>query len=301
MRGIVSDIQKFSLHDGPGIRTTIFLKGCPLSCQWCHNPESISSLPELMRAMNKCIGCGSCYSVCPTGALLKKQKNIVYCRNLCCHCFSCVSVCPSGALSIAGKEMEAEAVVNCAMADVDYYYTSGGGITLSGGDPVVQCDFSTELLRRFKERGVHTAMESTLNADTNAVDRLAEYLDMLFFDIKLFDEKKSIRYTGVSSKKTLTHVKRLSRYGIAMIARTPLIPGITDDEKNIAAIAKWLHANVPTARYQLLNYNPMAKAKWENIGLSYPLGTLEPLSAQRMSELCAVANKQGVCCFWEQE
>lgn len=301
MRGIVSDIQKFSLHDGPGIRTTIFLKGCTLHCQWCHNPEAISLRPELMRAMNKCINCGACAAFCPTGAMSIGANGIAYDRQLCRQCFACVQVCPSGALTIAGKEMEAEEVVACAMADKDYYEASGGGVTLSGGDPVMQSAFAAELLRLFHEKGVHTAVESALNADDAAVDRLTEHLDLLFFDMKLLDEEQHIRYTGASNRTALAHVKRLAERGLPMVARTPLIPGVTDTEENIAAIAAWLHQNAPKARYQLLNYNPMAQAKWENIGLSYPLGTQKPLSAQRLDELCALAREQGVDCFWEQE
>ena len=301
MRGIVSDIQKFSLHDGPGIRTTIFLKGCTLHCQWCHNPEAIALKPELMRAMNKCIGCGACVAVCPTGAITREDDGLAYHRALCRNCFACVRACPSAALSIVGTEMEAEDVVACAMADRDYYESSGGGITLSGGDPVMQSEFAAELLRLFHEKGVHTAMESALNADEAAVDRLTEHLDLLFFDVKLLDEKQHLQYTGASNRTALAHVKRLSQRGLAMVARTPLIPGVTDTVENVTAIAAWLHENAPQARYQLLNYNPMAEAKWENIGLSYPIGKQKPLSAQQLDELCAAACEQGVDCFWEQE
>lgn len=301
MRGIISDIQKFSLHDGPGIRTTIFLKGCTLHCQWCHNPESIALKPELMRATNKCIGCGACLKACSFGALTKGDDGIIYNRDLCQRCFKCVKACPSGALTIAGTEMEAQEVVDCAMADIDYYRASGGGITLSGGDPVFQSDFSCELLQLFQKAGVHTAMESALNAPWETVEKLAKHLDLLFFDMKLIDAEQHMRYTGVSNEQILDNVKRLSAAGISMAAHVPLIPGITDTDENISGIAEWLAKHAPGTSMQLLNYNPIAQAKWENIGLCYPLGKLGRLSAKRLDALCGIARGKGVDCFWEQE
>ena len=234
MKGKVSDIQRFSLHDGAGIRTTVFLTGCPLRCIWCHNPESIS---------------------------------------------------------LSGSDMDAEEVVRIAAADLPYYEASGGGVTLSGGEPTVQWEFAREVLRGLKEKGIHNAIETSLSAGYEALEPLLPYLDVLYCDIKLLNAEEHLKYTGHSNEDILAGIAKLAGSGKQIIIHTPLIPGITDSEENIAGIARWIQEHVPEASYELLNYNPLAEGKWQKLGKEYVPGKLQMLSKGRMEELNALVRR----------
>lgn len=272
MNGIVTDIQKFSLHDGDGIRTTVFLKGCNMHCVWCHNPETISIVPQEAYYKEKCIGCGHCKDYCPTGARV-----------------------------MIGKERSAESVFDEVISDYDYYKNSGGGITISGGEPLLQAEFTAEILRLCREAGIGTAIESNLSLPSDRLEIVLPFLDMLFFDMKIFNEENHIKYTGVSNKQVLANALKVDGYGIPFVARTPLIPGITDSDDNISEIAGFLSSLKNLKYYELLNYNVLAPSKYELIGKEYELGKKERLTESRVKELAVIAENNGVKVLYGQE
>lgn len=293
MDAMISDIQKFSLHDGPGIRTTVFFKGCNMHCVWCHNPETFSMKPDLLFYSSKCIGCGACYNVCKTGALTKESQRL-YRKDLCIRCGACVEVCAPGALKMAGQKMTVDVVMNVIREDADYYKSSGGGVTLSGGEVLLQADFARELLKKCKEEGISTAIESNMSGSFENVEKLLPYLDRIYCDIKIFDDINHMRYTGVSNKNILENIAALRQYDIPLVIRTPLIPGITDSPDNITAIAQWIRSNARIECYELLNYNPLAQAKAEELGIVYAPGTLKRKTRQELEELVSLAAKEGI-------
>ena len=248
--GMVSDIQKFSLHDGPGIRTVVFLKGCNMRCVWCHNPEAIGYGRFLAFYPGKCILCGACYDACGTGALTQVFDNSLpplsrrrFDRARCTACGTCVQVCAPQALKLIGREMTARDVLEKVMEDRPYYEASGGGVTLSGGEPLAQAEFSAEILQMCRDEGMDTAIETNLSFPQRVVEKLLPFLDRIFCDLKLLDDAEHIRTTGVSNATVLENLKWLSETGIPLTVRTPLIPGITDSDGNIRGIAAWLRAN----------------------------------------------------------
>lgn len=270
--GIVTDIQKFSLHDGDGIRTTVFLKGCNMRCTWCHNPETISPEPQMIYYKEKCIGCGHCKDYCPTGAR-----------------------------KLIGDERSAQSIFEEIASDIDYYRNSGGGITVSGGEPLMQADFTAEILRLCKEGGIKTAVESNLSFPFTSLEKLIPYLDCIFFDMKLFDEQEHIKHTGISNKRVKENALHLNDYSIPMVMRTPLIPSITDYDENIRNIGEFGSELKNLCYYELLNYNVLAESKYEMVGQNYTLHEARPLSAQRVSELAHIAGKSGIKVVWGQE
>ena len=246
MSGIVFDIKEFSLNDGPGIRTTVFLKGCPLRCVWCHNPEGLSTHPELFAAS----GCRSC-GLCRRG-----------CEHEDCKPYGrCLHVCPQGLLRVAGKEWEADELAGKLLAQADFLTKNGGGITLSGGEPLYQADFCAELLSRLHGR-VHTAIETSGYADADTYRRVTALCDLVLMDIKLADGEAHRRHTGVDNKQILENAAYLQSSGIAHVFRTPLIPGITDTEDNLAAI----QGLVGDSPWETLPYNELAAAKYAGVG-----------------------------------
>lgn len=291
-KGIISDIQKFSLHDGPGIRTTVFFKGCPLRCIWCHNPEAVGFTPFLRFQPKKCIGCGACYDVCGTGALRMENGERLYDKARCKSCFACVKACPANALTVVGREIEAKAVVEEVLPDRPYYETSGGGVTLSGGEPTAQPGFALEILQLLKKEGIHTAIETSMCTGFRGIEPLLPWLDLIYCDIKLLDNDAHIKYVGAGNKDILDGIEKLAKTGKQVVIRTPLIPGITDSDENIRGIAAWIREHAPGAEYELLNYNPLAESKWDEIGDTYLVGSQKMLSDERMKELRALVHQE---------
>ena len=292
--GMVSDSQRFSLHDGPGIRTTIYLKGCNMTCIWCHNPESIDIEPEIAFYKTKCISCESCYQVCPTKAIELKDGAHHYDKSKCQRCYSCIEVCPSGALTLIGREMSVDEVFEIILADKPYYKASGGGMTLSGGEPLLQTDFALELLKKCREADIDTAIETNMSLPFGRIEKLLPYLNRIFCDIKCMNDVVHKKTTSVSNTRVLDNIRRLASYDVTLVIRTPLIPGITDSDENIEGIAAWIKKNANVQYYEMLNYNVFAKVKYENILKEYSLGDLKPLSTDRLSELKSIAEEQGV-------
>lgn len=239
----VFDIQRFSIHDGPGIRTTVFLKGCPLHCIWCHNPESLSADPDLFYHEKNCIGCGACAAVCPQGCHIVTDAGHLFERENCVHCGKCAEACPAGALEVSGQQMPADAVLREVLKDRPFYKETGG-MTLSGGEPLYQADFAAALLKAAKAEGLHTAVETSGFGPEAALRKLMPYTDLFLFDIKETDEARHRTYTGAGCEEILRNLCLLDRENKEIILRCPVIPGCNDREDHfraIAALANTLH------------------------------------------------------------
>jgi pyruvate formate lyase activating enzyme len=273
---LILEIKGNSLDDGPGIRSVVFFKGCPLSCVWCHNPESKDPGLEVSFDDKACIGCDTCLDICKEKALSRKDPHFID-RSRCTLCLDCTDACPSGALSRVGLEMSLDDIVKKGLADKPFFDNSGGGVTLSGGEPAMFMDFTSALLRKFKDAGIHTLMETCGLFDFNAFEKkVLPYVDAIYFDIKLFDTQEHRRYCGMPNEKILKNFELLidaaSRGNKVVLPRTPLIPGITDTEANIHAIALYLKG-LGIHRADILSYNPLWFEKCSKIGLDTPFQT----------------------------
>jgi pyruvate formate lyase activating enzyme len=270
--GIVFDIQHYAVHDGPGIRTLVFLKGCPLGCVWCCNPESQAHRPELRRIPSRCQACLRCAGVCPAGAVEQKDGAVRFDRATCARCDSlaCVDACCSQALSVAGERMDADAVVARVAADREFYDNSGGGVTFSGGEPFAQPDFLTGLLEGCRSLGIRTAVETCGHVETRALVGAEPLVDLFLFDLKLAEGGRHRLLTGVDNRRILDNLAALASVGPAKIAlRVPLIPGFTDDRPNLLGIAAIARAH-GVANVHLQPYHPLGIDKYEQFGLPAP-------------------------------
>ncbi len=294
MKTLVTDIQRFSLSDGEGIRTTVFLKGCNMKCAWCHNPETISSHPELMFYRTKCIGCGKCFEVCPTGAHQLVHGEHVINREACISCGKCTEVCYAEALATCGKEMTVEEIVKEVVQDKKYYDNSGGGVTISGGEVLCNLDFSRELAIECNKAGIAVAIETNLSFPFEKIKPLLTELSMVMCDIKLFDDGKHKEYTGISNKTILENVRKLDELSIPFIVRTPLIPGVTDSRENISAIAEYLRSLKNLVRYELLNFNPLGEAKYRGLDRDNSFESVRPLQEDSLEALRRIVESHGV-------
>jgi pyruvate formate lyase activating enzyme len=270
---LILDIKGNSLDDGPGIRSVVFYKGCPLSCVWCHNPESKKAAVEISFEAKTCINCGACREVCPKNALACDNPFYVD-RRICDLCFLCVDACPSGALDKIGTLMSINDIVKKILPDKPFFDTSGGGVTLSGGEPTLFMDFTSGLLMSLKQNSIHTLLETCGFFDIQKfIDKLYPYLDAIYFDIKIIDDEAHKKYCGVSNEKILNNFRQLFRKtaddGKMLLPRIPLIPNITDTESNIQEIALFLKSmNINEAA--LLAYNPLWHEKSDKVGVNDP-------------------------------
>ena len=264
MNGKIFNIQRFSTSDGPGIRTVVFLKGCPLSCVWCHNPESKSNFPEIFYNPMKCMNCRICEKECSNNQHIFSDSHI-FLRDSCEKCGKCTLLCPTGALEICGKDITDEEVINEVLRDKDFYMQSGGGITLSGGEPLMQYEFSLEILKKSKEAGLHTAIE-TSGYRLNGVSEISRYTDLWLYDIKLISENEHIKYTGVSNKIIMENLFFLDSIGADIILRCPLIPEINLKEEHFDGIADIVNnlKNIKAINFEL--YHPLGIDKAIRIG-----------------------------------
>lgn len=268
---LVLEIKGNSLDDGPGIRSVVFFKGCPLDCVWCHNPESKKRTPELSFDAGVCVGCDACIDSCPEGALKRRKKAFIN-REKCTLCFKCIDVCPSGALSRAGREMTARDILETIIRDKSFYDSSGGGITLSGGEPTLNIDLLSEVAAGAQKKNIHVLLETCgLFSFDPFIEKVYPNLDEIFFDIKIFDEERHKKYCGATNKTILRNFSLLHEKflhgGIPVLPRTPLVPGITDGAENLKAIADFLIAN-NVSRASLLDYNPLWHEKNIKIGVN---------------------------------
>ncbi len=267
--GIVFDIKRFAIHDGGGIRSTLFTKGCPLRCPWCHNPEGISVDIQLLWLSSVCVRCGECLKTCPRKALEMVGQKVMINHDLCNRCGQCVAQCPALALKLDGRHTSPDEIVEELLKDEVFFTTSDGGVTISGGDPLYQNAFNLEVLKRLKEKGIHTTIETSLYGKEADVLELLPYIDKFYVDIKIFDDAKHKKIIGVSNVRILENFKRLVERNVDMIVRIPIIPGYTDDDENLENIADFVFSYDPYMEIELLNYNPLAINKYLTMNQTY--------------------------------
>lgn len=289
--GVVFDVKRFSIHDGPGIRTTVFLKGCPLTCSWCHNPESQASAPELMLRQNRCIHCSACVDACARGAITWRDGAPHTDTDLCTLCGACVEVCYAEARQMVGQTMTVAEVMHRVERDVAFYDESGGGVTFSGGEPLLQADFLLALLEACQARGIHTAVDTSGFAPWEVLDRVRHQTDLFLYDLKCVDDAQHQQTTGVPNARILSNLRTLSQHGHEIVLRVPVVPGTNDDAATMDRIGA-LAASLPALRrVDLLPYHPTGSEKYRRMGRTYSLDGVETPTEARMAEIAARLRK----------
>ena len=292
--GIVTDIQHFSIHDGPGIRTTVFVKGCNLRCFWCHNPETLAAKPELQYFPDRCIACGACVDVCPEDAHAMIDGRHVFDRSRCTACGACTNVCYARALVMAGETRRAADVVRDVLKDRVFYETSGGGVTVSGGEPLQQPGFTRAILAGCRAEGVHTALETAASVAWERFEAVLPVTDLVMMDIKSMDSRTHRRATGVPNERILANAHRLAGSGVRLIIRTPIVPGVNDDEESVRAIAAFVAELPGDVGYELLRFHMMAQSKYAALGAECRAAELTPPTKETMAALAAAAASFGI-------
>ncbi|SLM29841.1 PflC2 [Desulfamplus magnetovallimortis] len=307
----IFDIKKYAIHDGPGIRTTLFFKGCPMSCIWCHNPEGISMLPEVVYDSSRCIGCGECVAICPekaltihsafamensgndtedltffnetsdsvteasafvmkhSGSVTEGSVSVVKNKILCAFCGECVKRCPSTAQERVGKVFRVAELLQLIENDLPFYETSGGGVTFSGGEPLMQWKALLALLKGCKDLDIHTAVDTSGFASRDVIRRVAPYTDLFLFDLKIMDDNLHRKYTGVSNEMILSNLELLALLGASVIIRIPLIHKVNDDDKNLNACGSFLASLTGIKDVNLLPFHDFQKSKYKKFGITY--------------------------------
>lgn len=263
--GVVFDVMRYSIRDGPGIRTTVFLKGCPLQCWWCHNPEGQAMKPEIMILKDRCEGCGECLKACGSGAITVAGLA----KAACTLCGRCARVCHTGARVMAGRVMGVDEVLSEISRDIVFYDQSGGGVTFSGGEPLVQYEFLLSLLKRSKAQGIHTAVDTSGYCPSHQLLEVSKHVDLFLYDIKLMDDAKHRKHTGVSNSQILENLELLSQSRKNIVVRIPLIPGVNDDEHNIAETGKFLASLPDISEVVVLPYHRAGVGKYPRLNKQY--------------------------------
>ena len=290
LTGRILHLQRLSTEDGPGIRTTVFFKGCPLRCAWCHNPESLSPRPQIQWFASRCLGCETCLAACPDHLLQRTQAGLVIDRECCQGCGKCAEACPAGAIELLGKTVTVEELLGVLRKDRAYYDASGGGVTLSGGEPTLQADFVEALLRGLKAEGIATALDTCGLCSIDTLERLLPFTDLLLYDLKLSDPALHRQYTGSANGRILDNLRHLrqmqSRLPFRLWIRTPLIPGATATPENLAALGNYLSEALDgcVERWELCAFNNLCRDQYTRLGLEWayaqaPLLTTAELSA----------------------
>lgn len=297
--GMVFDIQRFAVHDGPGIRTLVFLKGCPLQCQWCANPESLNPQPEIGFIKANCDRCGKCPAVCSKQAIvLDKQGEPVVARELCDNCGECSRVCTTHALIVYGRERSAQEVFDEVKRDNVFYRSSGGGVTLSGGEPLRQASFVNALFAICREAGIHTALETCGYASTGQLQEVLKLTDHVLFDLKCMDEETHVRLTGRSNATILENARLVAGSGIDFRFRMPFIPGLNDKPDNLAATALFIKKLcIDKCEIELMPYHRMGIAKYDAVGKEYGIRHITPPTAADLQVAKSAFEKAGVTCL----
>jgi pyruvate formate lyase activating enzyme len=293
MTGTVFRIARYAVHDGPGIRTTVFLKGCPLRCWWCHSPESQSPKAELIVRPDRCARCGTCLPVCPHHAIEPAGDLFATDRGMCEVCGTCVRECPSGAREIAGTELTVDQLMAEIEKDVVFFDESGGGVTFSGGEPLMQPDFLDEVLRRCQAVRIHTAVDTCGLADREVLLRISPNTDLFLFDLKLMDEGRHREVTGASNQRILENLRMLAELRGNIRIRFPLVPGINDDPENVRALGA-LVSSLGLTRVDVLPYHRAGIAKYVRLDAEYRLPDTQPPSSGEVADVVAMLEEHGL-------
>lgn len=292
MNGIVLNTKRFEIHDGPGMRTTLFLKGCPLRCKWCHNPESFKRGAELAFYSHKCINCGTCVPACPVSAHKISDGVHTFDSDKCIACGKCSSVCPKEALTLFGREVSPEEILPELLEDKVFFDESHGGVTLSGGEPLVQYEFAAELLKLLKESGVGTALDTSLYAPRKNLDAVMDYVDIFLIDIKAIDSSVHKACTGVDNEIILDNLRYIDSLGKKYEIRIPYVPGENSGE--ITKIADFITTLENADRVKLLAYHDLSRTKYSALGMDYVMGDTKVPGKDEYEEAFAVLKEHGI-------
>lgn len=291
---LVFSIQRYSIQDGPGIRTTVFLKGCPLRCEWCSNPESQNTYPEIMAREVKCQGCGTCVDTCENSAVSLKDGHVFIDRERCRRCFDCVEACPHDALEVTGEALSLEEILDEAARDALFYKNSGGGVTLSGGEPLSQPAFADEFLKRCKEKGLSTALDTCGHFRPELLETVLPNTDLVLFDLKHLDSEQHLKGTGVRNDVILENLQRIVASGLSRVwIRIPLIGGFNDSEDYLRSLARTVK-EMPVEKISLLSYHEWGRPKYGFLGREYPVKRYRSLSEERLVELKVLMEAEGI-------
>jgi len=294
MKGNIFDLKRYAIHDGPGIRLNVFFKGCPLHCLWCHNPEGVAFKPELMLMPNRCARCGDCVRSCRYGALSQNGDGQVLAeRSLCTLCGDCVEACKRQAIEIVGREVSVEDVLAEAEKEQVFFEQSGGGVTLTGGEPLAQPAFAEALIDSLRQKGFNVALDTSGYAEPDVFRRLTAKVDLVLFDLKLMDDARHKKYTGVSNRLILDNLKRLASSGKAIWVRFPLIPGVNDDEANLMAMADFLAGLKSVQQLNVLPYHKGGVEKFRRLGREKEFAVFEPPSEEKVQAVVDFFSHRG--------
>jgi pyruvate formate lyase activating enzyme len=297
MKNIVIEIQRWSVSDGPGTRTVVFLKGCPLHCPWCANPESQDRQPQIGIFPSRCVECYACVRECPEGVAIP-AKDGAFSGDICTQCGKCIKVCHSGARTWMGEEMSATQLIQIIKKDMVFYRKSSGGVTFSGGEPLTQPDFLKAVIEGCQKLGIHAAIETCGFFSWESAEDTVRLADFVLFDIKHMHDKKHKVITGVANKRILENAKKITQLDIPMVIRIPVIPSINDSQENIKATAKFVRAYLPSALgIEMLPYHKLGLSKYAALGLDYKLHHIKPPDEAHIEMLQDLITAEGVSCI----
>ena len=285
MNGIITSIQRMSIHDGPGLRTVIFMKGCNMRCKWCHNPETWSTRKQVQYVQEKCIRCGSCVNVCPSGALQMIDGVLHINHDRCLACGTCQAVCCTEAISLVGEIVTPESLFQKVKKDMPYWKESEGGVTLSGGEPLMQKDFARAFLTLCKENGISTAVETNMSMPWKTIETFIPMIDHWMCDLKIYDDAKHQHWTGIHNTSIIEHILRFGEMQIPLRVRLTIIPGVNDSEEEVEQICKLLAPYAASIRCDLLPFHIFGFSKFETLGMTNELIDKKGMPLNRMAPL----------------
>ena len=292
--GVIFDIKKYAIHDGPGIRTTIFFKGCPLACRWCHNPEGMNVAVQRIYRQQRCIGCGECMQICPRQAIRQTAEGMIADLSKCELCRTCAQHCPSDAVEFIGQKVTVAEVVRQIEKDIAFYDQSRGGVTFSGGEPLMQPEFLLQLLDACGHLDLHRTVDTTGYADAKLLLKVAQKTDLFLYDLKLMDPEKHRKYTGVSNEQILDNLKQLAQNDVRIQVRMPVIPGINSDAENIDKTADFIHSLGKIEHVSLLPFHNSAQAKYRRLNMQSISAPIAPPGAGMVQNIAARLKKTGL-------